>query len=57
MTRMWYDAFKEADRQDDSTSLAALTRPTDAAVDRADDTIPSGTRTVNGWVRVGRLHS
>jgi len=57
MGKMWYDTSKEAGRQDGIDTPATLTRPTDAAVDRADDTIPSGTRTVNGWVRVGCLHS
>jgi len=47
MARMMYNGFKEAGRQDDSNTLATLTRTTDPAVDRADETIPSGTQTVN----------
>jgi len=57
MAKMWYDTSKEAGRQDGISTLATLTRPIDLAVDRADNTIPSGTRTVNCGVRVGRLHS
>jgi len=52
MAKMWYDRLKEAGRQDGTSTLATLTRPTDVAMDRADKTIPSGTRTVNGWVRL-----
>jgi hypothetical protein len=55
MTRMWYDAFKEAGRQDDSTKLATLTRPTELAADRADHNIARGRSTVNCQARVGRL--
>jgi len=47
MAKMWYDGMKEAGRQDGIHTLAALTRPIDQAVDRADKTIPSGTQTVN----------
>lgn len=47
MAKMMYNIFKEAGRQDASTTLATLTRPTDGAADRADKTIPSGTQTVN----------
>lgn len=47
MAKMWYDTSKEAGRQDGTTTLATLTRPIDSAVDRADKTIPSGTKTVN----------
>lgn len=47
MARMMYNRFKEAGRQDGISTLATLTQTTDQAVDRAADTIPSGTWTVN----------
>gem|GEM_PF-3141773 len=47
MAKLMYNTFKEAGRQDGTHTLATLTRPTEPAADRADKTIPSGTRTVN----------
>ncbi len=47
MGQIVYNGSNGAGRQDGTSTLATLTRPTDPAVDRADKTIPSGTQTVN----------
>jgi len=55
MAKMWYHPMRKSGHQDDTDTLVTLTRPTDLAVDRADDNIASDTSTVNCQVRVGRL--
>jgi len=56
MAKMMYNRLEEAGRQDGTSTLATLTRPTEPAADRAHKTIPSGTQTVNCEVRVGRRY-